>query len=208
MNSTSTPSAVASIPASGAAPGRRTICAAAVIAVAGIATVTGCSASPHVAAASTATVTASAAAVPASTSPRAATSAPAVPATPVSAPPASAIPALGHLVGVFAHGAGFGQVKPSRIFNGGDPTGLVSSIVWKSWGGASAVGTGTSDYVGSGQTVATGSQEPATVVAFNLGTCDGKLMYRAVEWYFPQHGQAFNASQYENICAGSYVPNS
>jgi len=186
MNSTSTPSAVASIPASGAAPGRRTICAAAVIAVAGIATVTGCSASPHVAAASTATVTASA----------------------VSAPPASAIPALGHLVGVFAHGAGFGQVKPSRIFNGGDPTGLVSSIVWKSWGGASAVGTGTSDYVGSGQTVATGSQEPATVVAFNLGTCDGKLMYRAVEWYFPQHGQAFNASQYENICAGSYVPNS
>jgi len=43
------------------------------------------------------------------------------------------------------------------------------------------------------------------VVAFDLGSCDGKLMYQAVEWYFPQHGQAFDAGQYENICTGSYV---
>ena len=46
------------------------------------------------------------------------------------------------------------------------------------------------------------------MVAFNLGTCDGKLMYQAVEWYFPGEGQSFNASQYENICTGSYVPSS
>lgn len=48
------------------------------------------------------------------------------------------------------------------------------------------------------------TREAATVVAFNLGLCGGKLMYRAVEWYFPQHEQAFNPSQYENICTGGY----
>jgi hypothetical protein len=34
------------------------------------------------------------------------------------------------------------------------------------------------------------------------------LMYQAIEWYFPQHGQAFDASHYQNICSGSYVPGS
>jgi hypothetical protein len=33
-------------------------------------------------------------------------------------------------------------------------------------------------------------------------------MYRAVEWYFPQHRQSFNARQYEDVCTGSYVPSS
>lgn len=115
---------------------------------------------------------------------------------------------LGRLAGLFAQGAGFGQVKPAKIFNGGDPTGLVTHVVWTSWGGGRAVATGISDYVGPGQSVAAGTEERATVVAFDLGTCDGKLMYRAVEWYFPQHGQAFDAGQYENICTGTYVPGS
>ena len=115
-------------------------------------------------------------------------------------------PTLGQLAGLFAHGGGFGHVKPARIFNGGDPTGLVTHIVWGSWGGAHAAATGTSEYVGPGQTVATGTEERASIVAFNLGTCDGKLMYRAVEWYFPEHGQAFDPHQYENICSGAYVP--
>jgi hypothetical protein len=47
-----------------------------------------------------------------------------------------------------------------------------------------------------------GQVEPA-----HLGMCDGKLMYQAVEWYFPGEGQSFNAKQYENVCTGSYVPN-
>jgi len=87
-------------------------------------------------------------------------------------------------------------------------TGLVTHVVWTSWGGTRAVAAGVSDYVGPGQSVATGTEEPVTVVAFDLGTCHGKLMYRAVEWYFPQHGQAFDAGRYENICTGSYVPGS
>jgi hypothetical protein len=126
--------------------------------------------------------------------------------TPATNSMTSARPVLGRPAGDFAHGAGFGQIRPARIFNGGDPTGLLTHVVWKSWGGARAVGTGTTDYVGPGQSVASGTQERATVEAFRLGTCHGKLMYRAVVWYFPQHGQAFSPSHYENICAGTYVP--
>jgi hypothetical protein len=109
---------------------------------------------------------------------------------------------------VFAHGQGFGQVEPVTIFNGGDPTGLVKHISWQSWGAAKAIGYGQAEYVGPNQSVATGKQKPATVVAFHLGMCDGKLMYQAVEWYFPGEGQSFNAKQYENVCTGSYVPSS
>ena len=76
----------------------------------------------------------------------------------------AATPVLGRPTGVFAHGAGFGQVKPAKIFNGGDPTGLLTHITWKSWGGPDAVGTGKTDYVGPGQSVATGKEEQATVV--------------------------------------------
>jgi hypothetical protein len=119
--------------------------------------------------------------------------------------PQASIPVLGQLAGTFAHGQGFGQVRPATVFNGGDPTGLVTGMTWSSWGGSTATGTGTSDYVGPGQSVATGTQEPVTIVAFKLGTCDGKLMYQAVEWYFPQHNQAFTANRYENICNGTYV---
>lgn len=118
---------------------------------------------------------------------------------------AAAVPVLGQLAGIFANGSGWGQVKPSLVDNGGDPTGLVSDITWSSWGGSTATGTGVSDYVGPGQYVATGTQESVTIVAFNLGTCDGTLMYQAVEWYFPQHGDTFNPDQYEDVCNGTYV---
>ena len=47
--------------------------------------------------------------------------------------------------------------------------------------------------------------QSVTIVAFDLGTCGGTLMYQAVEWFFPQHGQAFQANHYENVCTGTYV---
>jgi hypothetical protein len=115
-------------------------------------------------------------------------------------------PTLGHLVGVFIRGKGFGRVEPAEIDNGGDPTGIVTQITWQSWGGAQATGTGTSDYVAPNQNVAQGTEQQATVVAFDLGTCDGTPMYQAVEWYFPQNGQSFDPNRYENVCTGSYVP--
>ncbi len=187
---------------------RRRITIAAIACV-GLTAVAGCSAaSPPSTTGSAPTATAKSTA----TGAPAATSAPAV-STPAVSPtvaastgPAGAVPTLGQLAGDFAQGTGFGQVKPAKIFNGGDPTGLVTHVAWTSWGGARAVATGVSDYVGPGQSVATGTEETATVVAFDLGTCDGKLMYQAVEWYFPQHGQTFDAGRYQNICAGSYVP--
>jgi hypothetical protein len=102
------------------------------------------------------------------------------------------------------HGSGFGLVKPSTIDNGGDPSGVVIHISWTSWGGSQAVGTGIGCWVGAGP-IAACRQEPATVIAFDLGTCDGRPMYRAVEWYFPQHGQAFDGDNYEDVCSGEYV---
>jgi hypothetical protein len=122
-----------------------------------------------------------------------------------SAPATSSAPALGQPAGDFVHGTGFGQVKPPTVYNGGDPTGLVSAITWQSWGGATATGTGTSVYVAGNQPVAAGTEQSATIVAFNLGTCGHRLMYQAVEWYFPQHGQKFSSAHYENVCTGTYV---
>jgi hypothetical protein len=40
------------------------------------------------------------------------------------------------------NGDGFGSAHPHRIFNGGDPSGTVSSIRWTGWGGAVAQGSG------------------------------------------------------------------
>ncbi len=40
------------------------------------------------------------------------------------------------------NGEGWGTVRPSKIFNGGDPSGLVTHIHWTSWGGSSAIGYG------------------------------------------------------------------
>jgi hypothetical protein len=121
--------------------------------------------------------------------------------------PPHAVPTLGRFAGIFVHGGvGFGQVRPKEIFNGGDAAGKISNITWSSWGGPRAIGTGTAVYVPPhprgpllGET-----EQTATVVAFNLGSCGGKLMYQAFEVYFPQHGQAFNPGQYENICTGGY----
>jgi hypothetical protein len=177
------------------------------IAAMGIAAIAGCSSTPQAtssaAATSTATTSPVTLASPTTTGPTTGPTTP--PSSPHSRP--AAIPTLGQLAGTFAHGQGFGQVKPTKIFNGGDPTGLVTHVTWSSWGAAQAQATGTSEYVGPNQSVAAGRPETATVVAFDLGHCGGKLMYQAVEWYFPQHGQSFNPHHYENICTGSYVPN-
>ena len=100
--------------------------------------------------------------------------------------------------------AGFGQVRPSEISLGGDPTGMLSGIIWQSWGGATATGMGTSTYVAPGQTVAQGSQQSATVVASDLGTCAGTPAYQQVKWYFPSEGETLStgATTTVNTCTG------
>ncbi len=101
---------------------------------------------------------------------------------------------------------GYGHTKPATIFNGGDPTGLVQHIQWKTWGGTQAIGTGTAEWVGPHQDVAEGTQQPARIVLFQLGSCRGRRAYDAIEWYFPQHGQHFDPHQYINACTGTYYP--
>lgn len=40
------------------------------------------------------------------------------------------------------HGEGWGTARPVRIFNGGDPSGLVKEIQWSGWGAKTAIGYG------------------------------------------------------------------
>jgi hypothetical protein len=115
------------------------------------------------------------------------------------------VPTLGQPVGIFFDGQGFGQVRPTTVFNGGDPTGDVTVVSWNSWGGPTAVGKGTNDWVGPNQSVAGGTEEPVTIVAFDRETCADKPMYGAVEWYYPEHGERFDPKHYEDICTGQYV---
>jgi hypothetical protein len=111
------------------------------------------------------------------------------------------VPTLGRAWGSFQKG--YGQPHPTYIYNGGDPSGLVTAARWRSWGSPTAVGTGRALYVTT--SVAAAPQKMARVVAFNLGMYGVTLAYRAIEWYFPQYGQAFDRRNYINICTGQYV---
>jgi hypothetical protein len=108
------------------------------------------------------------------------------------------IPTLGQ--GGMPGQSGYGQVTPGVVYNGGAPTSLVNQIQWQSWGGAQATGQGFSDDVRAGGPSSPGEYEPATIVAFNLGLCDGSTVYRSVEWFFPGEGQSFDPTQGLNIC--------
>jgi hypothetical protein len=92
------------------------------------------------------------------------------------------------------------------VFLGRDPTGNLSQIRWNTWGGTQAVGTGISLYVSPNEITAAGTEQEATVVAFDPGTCHGSYAYQAVEWYFPQHGGYFDPGYYLNACTGAFVP--
>lgn len=87
---------------------------------------------------------------------------------------------------------GFGEVRPSRIFNGGDPTGLFEDVTWKSWGSPDAIGSGTGWWVGDAESVAAGEYAPIGLVAYDLTECDGELVYRRLTVYFPTKGESFD----------------
>ncbi|WP_026204459.1 hypothetical protein [Actinomycetospora chiangmaiensis] len=119
--------------------------------------------------------------------------APIVPATSTSAGDG---PALGRSQGTQR---GYGAVRPAEI-DGGPDRGLVTGITWQNWGDDRATGRGTALYRPSDQPGARGVQDRATVVAFDLGDCDGEQAYRRVTWYFPQHGESFRESRAQKIC--------
>jgi hypothetical protein len=89
---------------------------------------------------------------------------------------------------------GFGDVRPSRVFNGGDESGLFTDIVWDTWGGQQAIGNGTGWYVALSEDTAGGHYEPIRLVAYDLQVCGGRLMYRHLAAFFPQLGEKFDPS--------------
>jgi hypothetical protein len=97
---------------------------------------------------------------------------------------------------------GYGQARPTKIDNNGDPTGIVTDIHWDDWGGATAHGRGTAVYVPANATVAEGREETAQVVAYDLGTCDGHPAYQEWTVYFPRHGESFTPRSGMNACTG------
>ena len=119
--------------------------------------------------------------------------------------PAAHQPVLGRASGNFSHATGLGKVRPRRIDFGGDPTSFVKRITWHSWGGLRAKGTGRAVWVPPNQPVSNGRIQNVRIVGFHRGMCDGTFMYKAVEWYFPQHHQHFTTHHYANVCAGHWV---
>ncbi|WP_051942631.1 hypothetical protein [Streptacidiphilus rugosus] len=164
---------------------------------------TACSGSTPTAAPSTGRVTVTASAATPTTASQPTTPATTASAISQSAPSATATAAAPVLGTVWAPGVqGYGLARPSGLDNHGDPTGIVDHLRWSSWGGATARGTGTAEYVAPNQSVAQGTETQATVVAFDLGTCHGKPAYRALEWYFPAKGQHFDPTRYFDPCTG------
>jgi hypothetical protein len=121
------------------------------------------------------------------------------------ATPAGQVPQLGVRGSWGGNAIGFGEVRPATIFNGGSYTGEVKGIRWSSWGLPHAEGVGSACFLGPGQPTYQCTWQRATVVAFKLGSCSGQRAYRAVEWFFPGHGEQFDPLSYETTCQAGTV---
>lgn len=85
-------------------------------------------------------------------------------------------PVLGSPAFATPYGEGWGSAKPRRLYNGGDPSGLVREIRWTSWGGAAAYGYGINSIFKP-----KGGYYPQPVIvevrAQNLGKCGSQSAY-------------------------------
>jgi hypothetical protein len=94
-------------------------------------------------------------------------------------------PVLGR-TGYVLYGEGWGSARPTKIFNGGDPSGLVTNIRWQSWGGTEAFGVGKNSIFKPG-----GGYYPDLVTielrASDLGRCPqgGQIAYRRLYFRVP-----------------------
>ncbi|MEJ8278386.1 hypothetical protein [Pseudonocardia spirodelae] len=106
---------------------------------------------------------------------------------------------LGRPGGPYARG--LGTARPALVDLGGaSSTGIVEGLAWDDWGGPTATGTGTAAYAAPGQALATATRERATVVAADPGDCGGRLAYRTLTWYFPQHHEVPGAHTPLDVC--------
>lgn len=112
--------------------------------------------------------------------------------------PKNKVPVLGHPA---FRTRGLGRPHPREVYFGGDALSVVDEIHWRSWGPPRAVGDGTAWYLPhSAKSVSEGHTAPAKVVAYDLGTCNGKLAYRKFEWFFPSHGGHFSPNRGDDVC--------
>lgn len=91
-------------------------------------------------------------------------------------------PVLGSTSFIPRIGVGWGMYKPSEIFNGGDPSGMIDGISWTGWGMPEAIGYGKT-YIFKPN----GGYYPGSVTAelraLDLGHCSagGPLAYQVLE---------------------------
>ncbi|WP_125911584.1 MULTISPECIES: hypothetical protein [Pseudonocardia] len=98
---------------------------------------------------------------------------------------------------------GIGAARPTLIDLGGTgATGVVRDVSWQDWGGPHATGTGTAGYSAPGAPPSAATPQPTTLVASDLGDCNGRLSYRVLTWYFPQHGEVPGARPPLDVCRG------
>jgi hypothetical protein len=99
-------------------------------------------------------------------------------------------------------GTGYGEIKPSEVNNDGDGQSFINSIYWSSWGGAVAVGWGRASWVPPrAQCSCDGIIQPAEIIATDLGTCEGRVVYRRYEWFFPEHRDYFRPHDLQSTCS-------
>jgi hypothetical protein len=114
--------------------------------------------------------------------------------------------AWGQALGSFGGISGFGEVAPTSInaAGGNAPGSYVNSISWSNWGAPQAMGQGQTSYVSDPNApLSDATAVTATVVAFDLGSCDGgPPAYQEVTWYVPQLGQTFDPTMATNACTG------
>ena len=94
---------------------------------------------------------------------------------------------------------GFGQVKPKTVSLGGDPTGIVTKLSWKSWGSPSAVGTGKGYYTPPGKPTADSVSVKVTLKASSLGSCKGHEAYKRIGFTYHYRGKSHAGASY-GVC--------
>lgn len=99
------------------------------------------------------------------------------------------------------HSRGLGDARPALVDLGGaSSTGVIEDVTWRDWGGPTANGTGVAAYVAPGAPLASATREVATLVADDLGTCDGHPAYRTLGFSFPAHGESAGARPPLDLC--------
>jgi hypothetical protein len=101
---------------------------------------------------------------------------------PASASAAARVVVLGSKQWALPDGAGFGTAHPKQIFNGGDPSGLVTELTWRGWGSAVATASGRNAIFKPGGGYY-GRLVTIDLRAYDLGRCTatGPLAYRKLE---------------------------